>query len=309
MPRSFNPLGGGAGSGPKLDYISVRVVMKKSFNPLGSGAGSGPRDRCNDWPDMSLGSGFPYPPENGTKLGSLSLAPASPGKRKRREENRLGQVVTGARNRVDQGYEICQSKKRRARPPRSGTGTRQGDRRKPETRRGPVHSPRNGARQAVSASLDDEHDLVAGTDLELGQAQEDCLLLAGRADRVDDHPILGRLNQGGQNRNQIVKEPMVQDHLKNTILHPAAVVIQALRHLRPARGVGDVVTDQVSQGLAIGSHGSVSIEQLGTRNSQLTPEPDRRAGLGDVQRWHGICSLRGLLPITSAPAATRSAPP
>jgi len=33
-------------------------------------------------------------------------------------------------------------KKRRARPPRSGTGTRQGARRKPETRRGPVHSPR-----------------------------------------------------------------------------------------------------------------------------------------------------------------------
>src|SRR5271157_4503373 len=221
------------------------------FNPLGGGAGSGSCGRCNDWPDMSLGSGFPYPPENGTKLGSLSLAPGSPGKRKRREQNRLRQVVTGARSRLNQGYEIRQSKKRRARPPRSVTGTRPGARRKPETRRGPVHSPRNGARQAASASLDDEHDLVAGTGLELSQAQEDCLLLAGRADRVDDHPILRRLDQGGQNRNQIVKEPMVQDHLKNTILDPAAIVIQALRHLRSARGVRDVVTDQVSQGLAI----------------------------------------------------------
>ena len=110
--------------------------------------GVGLSGRCNDWPDMSLGSGFPYPPENGTKLGSLSLAPGSPGKRKRREQNRLGQVVTGARNRVNQGYEIRQSKKRRARPPRSGTGTRPGARRKPETRRGPVHSPRNGASKA-----------------------------------------------------------------------------------------------------------------------------------------------------------------
>jgi len=68
---------------------------------------------------MSLGSGFPYPPENGTKLGSLSLAPGSPGKRKRREKNGLGQIVTEARNWVNQGYEIRQSKKRRARPPRS----------------------------------------------------------------------------------------------------------------------------------------------------------------------------------------------
>src|SRR5271157_4931561 len=205
MPRSFNPLGGGAGSGPKLDYISVRVVMKKSFNPLGGRAGSGSRGRCNDWPDMSLGSGFPYPPENGTKLGSLSLARGSPGKRKRREKNRLGQVVTGARNRVNQGYEIRQTKKRRARPPRSVTGTRQGARRRPETRRGPVHSPRNGARQAVSASLDDEHDLVAGTGLELSQAQEDFLLLAGRADRVDDHPILRRLDQGGKTATKLSK--------------------------------------------------------------------------------------------------------
>ena len=64
-----------------------------SFNPLGGGAGSGSCGRCNDWPDMSLGSGFPYPPENGTKLGSLSLAPGSPGKRKRRDQNRLRQVV------------------------------------------------------------------------------------------------------------------------------------------------------------------------------------------------------------------------
>ena len=110
--------------------------------------GVGLSGRCNDWPDMSLGSGFPYPPENGTKLGLLSLAPRSPGKRKRREQNRLRQVVTGARNRVNQGYEIRQSKKRRARPPRSGTGTPPGARRKPVTRRGPVHSPRNGASKA-----------------------------------------------------------------------------------------------------------------------------------------------------------------
>ena len=87
----------------------------------------------------------------------------------------------------------------------------------------------------MSASLDDEHDLVAGTSFELSQAQEDCLLLAGRADRVNDHPILGRLNQGGQIRNQIVKEPMVQDHLEDTILYSAAVVIQAPGNSRPPR--------------------------------------------------------------------------
>ena len=113
------------------------------------------------------------------------------------------------------------------------------------------------ARRAVSASLDDEHDLVAGTGLELSQTQEDRLLLAGRADRVDDHPILGRLDQGGQIRNQIVKEPTVQDHLEDTIPHPAAVVIQAPGDPRPPRGVGDVVTDQVAQGLALDGRSSV----------------------------------------------------
>jgi hypothetical protein len=131
------------GRGRALNLLSCHVPERSPcFNPLGGGAGSGSCGRCNDWPDMSLGSGFPCPPENGTKLGSLSLATGPPEQRKRREKNRLGQVVTGTRNRVNQGYEIRQSKKRRARPPRSGTGTRQGARRKPVTRRGPVHSPR-----------------------------------------------------------------------------------------------------------------------------------------------------------------------
>jgi hypothetical protein len=150
---SFNPLGGGAGSGSQHMQKAMEQISASGFQSPRRWGGVGLRGRCNDWPDMSLGSGFPYPPENGTKLGSLSLAPGSPGKRKRREQNRLRQVVTGARNPVKQGYEIRQSKKRRARPPRSGTGTRPGARRKPETRRGPVHSPRNGARLAVSASL------------------------------------------------------------------------------------------------------------------------------------------------------------
>src|SRR5271166_5366144 len=133
---------GRARSGCAVEY--ERAVAE--FQSPQRWGGVGLSGRCNDWPDISLGSSFPYPPENGTKLGSLSLAAGSPGKRKGREQNRLGQVVTGARNRVNQGYEIRQSKKRRARPPRSVTGTRPGARRKPETRRGPVHSPRNGAR-------------------------------------------------------------------------------------------------------------------------------------------------------------------
>ena len=172
-PTSFNPLGGGAGSGysclasvasarlpvsipsevgrgraPPIISVPHADAARGSFQSPRRRGGVGLSGRCNDWPDMSLGSGFPYPPENGTKLGSLSLAPGSPGKRKRREQNRLRQVVTGARNRVNQGYETRQSKKRRARPPRSVTGTRPGARRKPETRRGPVHSPRNGASKA-----------------------------------------------------------------------------------------------------------------------------------------------------------------
>jgi hypothetical protein len=54
---------------------------------------------------------------------------------------------------------------------------------------------------------------------------------------------------------------MVQDYLEDTILYPAAVVIQAPGNSRPPWGVGDVITDQVTQGLAIGGHGSVSIEE------------------------------------------------
>ena len=176
---SFNPLGGGAGSGSQpVCCLGVRVPPFQSPRRWG---GVGLRGRCNDWPDMSLGSGFPYPPENSRKLGSLSLAPGPPGQRKRRGKNRLGQVVTGTRNRVNQGYEIRQSKKRRARPPRSGTEHDKepgGNRRPARSRSSP--SNRNGAKQAVSACLDDEHDLVAGTGLELSQAQEDRLLLAGR---------------------------------------------------------------------------------------------------------------------------------
>ena len=133
---------GGVGLETLEISMDTKAKVQYKFQSPRRWGGVGLSGRCNDWPDMSLGSGFPYPPENGTKLGSLSLAPGSPGKRKRREQNRLRQVVTGARNRVNQGYEIRQSKKRRARPPRSGTGTRQGARRKPETRRGPVHSPR-----------------------------------------------------------------------------------------------------------------------------------------------------------------------
>src|SRR5271165_6930234 len=104
----FNPLGGGAGSGsysvnPKEPY---KVILFQSPRRWG---GVGLSGRCNDWPDMSLGSRFPYPPENGTKLGSLSLAPGPHGERKRREKNRLGQVVTRARNRVNRSYEFRQT--------------------------------------------------------------------------------------------------------------------------------------------------------------------------------------------------------
>jgi hypothetical protein len=91
--------------------MDTKAKVQYKFQSPRRWGGVGLSGRCNDWPDMSLGSGFPYPPENGTKLGSLSLAPGSPGKRKRREQNRLRQVVTGARNRVNQGYEIRQSKK------------------------------------------------------------------------------------------------------------------------------------------------------------------------------------------------------
>ena len=91
----------GRGSGSQHMQKSIEQISASAFQSPRRWGGVGLPGRCNDWPDMSLGSGFPYPPENGTKLGSRSLAPGSPEKRKRREQNRLGQFVTGARNRVN----------------------------------------------------------------------------------------------------------------------------------------------------------------------------------------------------------------